>query len=159
MIDPYAHLLRSRLRRRRAKDTRTWRQRLQNLDIRWREILPRLTDLYLRWIARDSEPIPPAEPSEYDFEVDALDLNTLELNRLIHRRGIPAIEALLFEGYLGATPKNPTIAVSIAALELYRTLRLVKPSLSVEGFTKFLCYKYSVSNWIQTALNPSSSKR
>ena len=61
-----------------------------------------------------------------------------------------ALDALVFEGYLGATPDNPTIAVSLAALELYRTLRLVKPSLSVEGFTKFLCYKYSVSNTYTT---------
>lgn len=111
-------------------------------------MLPRLADTYLRWMARNSEPIPPAEPSEYDFEIDVLDLDVLELHRLIFRREIPAAEALLLEGYLGATPEQPTIAVSIAALELYRTLRLVKPSLSVEGFTKFLCYKYSVSEWL-----------
>ena len=108
-------------------------------------MLPRLTDTYLRWMARHSEAIPPAEPSEYDFEIDVLDLDVLELRRLIFRRGIPAAEALLLEGFLGATPKQPTIAVSIVALEMYCTLCLVKPSLSVEGFTKFLCYKYSVS--------------
>ena len=108
--------------------------------------MPRLTDTYLRWTARHSEPLlPPAPSNEYDFEVDALDLDVLKVNRLIPRRGVPAADALMLEGYLGATPDNPTIAVSLAALELYRTLRLVKPSLSVEGFTKFLCYKYSVS--------------
>ncbi|KAI1787604.1 hypothetical protein LXA43DRAFT_861140, partial [Ganoderma leucocontextum] len=35
---------------------------------------------------------------------------------------------------------------SFATLELYRTLRLVKPSLSVEGFTKFLCYKFPIDD-------------
>ena len=96
-------------------------------------------------MTRDSEPIPPAEPSEYDFEIDVLDVNSLEINHLVLRRGLSVAEALVLDGYLGASPEKPTIAVSLAALELYRTLRLVKPSLSVEGFTKFLCHKYCVS--------------
>ena len=75
---------------------------------------------------------------------------TLEFNRLIPRRDLPAVDALVLEGYLPATPDQPTIAVSLSALELYHTLRLVKPSLSVEGFTRFLCYKYLVSyiTWV-----------
>ena len=106
------------------KDTCTWRQRLHNLDIRWQDALLHLTETYLHWLARHSEPILPAEPSDYDFEINALDVNSLELDRLIPRRGIPAVEALVYEGYLGALPEKPTIAVSLAALELYRTLRL-----------------------------------
>lgn len=97
-------------------------------------------------MAQHSEPLLEAHLSdEYDFEIDVLDLDTLDLNQLIPWRGVPANEALVLEGYLGATPEKPTIAVSLAALELYCILWLVKPSLSVEGFTKFLCYKYSVS--------------
>jgi hypothetical protein len=47
-------------------------------------------------------------------------------------------------GYLGATPHSPTIAISLSTLELYRRLRLRKPSLSVEAFTKVLCDLYHV---------------
>ncbi|KAI1782046.1 hypothetical protein LXA43DRAFT_977781 [Ganoderma leucocontextum] len=88
--------------------------------------------------------MPPAEPSEFDFEIDVLDLESLQTTRLVPRRGLPAAEALILDGYLAATPEQPSIAVSLTTLELFRTLRLVKPSLSVEGFTKFICYKYCI---------------
>ena len=135
----------SRLRHRQVKDMHTWRQRLLNIDIRWQEVLPHLTDTYLQWLARHANPLLQADPLEYDFEIDALDLNSLELNQLIHRRGLPAVDVLILEGYLGVMLEKPTISVSLTTLELYCTLQLVKPSLSVEGFTKFLCYKYCVS--------------
>ena len=128
------------------KDTCTWQHRLHNLDIQWQGIVPRLTETYLCWMVQHSEPLPPADSSnEYDFEINVLDINSLDINWLIPRQGVPTIDALMLEGYLGATPDNPTIAVSLATLELYCTLQLIKPSLSVEGFTKFLCYQYSVS--------------
>ncbi|KAI1798020.1 hypothetical protein LXA43DRAFT_875758 [Ganoderma leucocontextum] len=133
-----------RLRRRYLKDTRTWKQRLHTLDTRWQELLPRATDAFLRWKSRHSSPIPAVEPSEYDFEIDVLDLDTLQTVRLVPRRELPAAEALILDGYLAASPEKPTIAVSLATLEMFRTLRLVKPSLSVEGFTKFVCYKYCI---------------
>ncbi|KAI1782537.1 hypothetical protein LXA43DRAFT_1103887 [Ganoderma leucocontextum] len=146
--DAVAHairdLLNPRLRRRYLKDTRTWKQRLHTLDTRWQELLPRATDAFLRWKSRHSSPIPAVEPSEYDFEIDVLDLDTLQTVRLVPRRELPAAEALILDGYLAASPEKPTIAVSLATLEMFRTLRLVKPSLSVEGFTKFVCYKYCI---------------
>ncbi|KAG2361657.1 hypothetical protein BDR07DRAFT_1451498 [Suillus spraguei] len=53
-----------------------------------------------------------------------------------------AAEALVLSGYLGATPHSPTIAISLLTLELYRCLRLRKPSLSIEAFAKVICDLY-----------------
>ena len=47
--------------------------------------------------------------------------------------------ALPFSGYLGNKPLSPNLAISIRMLELYRKLRLRKPSFSVKAFTKVVC--------------------
>ncbi|KAI5984616.1 hypothetical protein EDD15DRAFT_2390391 [Pisolithus albus] len=52
------------------------------------------------------------------------------------------VEALVLAGYLSPTPISPTIAISISTLELYRLLRLRKPSFSVEAYTKVICDLY-----------------
>lgn len=57
-------------------------------------------------------------------------------------------EALVLAGYLGTTPQTPSIAISITTLELYRRLRLRKPSLSVEAFSKVICDLYEVRHHI-----------
>ena len=82
---------------------------------------------------------------EYDFETDIVDLDTLQTEQLVRRQDLPAAEALILDGYLATSPEKLMIAVSLSTLETFHTLCLVKPSLSVEGFTKFVCYKYCVS--------------
>ncbi|KAG1790328.1 uncharacterized protein HD556DRAFT_1242477, partial [Suillus plorans] len=76
--------------------------------------------------------------------IDVIDIYTLVTSTYIH--SAPTIEtpteALILNGYLGATPHSPTIAISLPTLELYRRLRLRKPSLSVKAFTKVLCDLY-----------------
>ncbi|KAH9944949.1 uncharacterized protein BXZ73DRAFT_86554 [Epithele typhae] len=52
------------------------------------------------------------------------------------------VEALALLGYLGNTAIGPSIAISFATLELFRCLKLVKPSFSTEAFAKLVCYKY-----------------
>ena len=56
----------------------------------------------------------------------------------------------------GNKPLNPSLAISIRMLELYRRLRLQKPSFSVEVFAKVVCDLYSVS--LATTTLPSEYK-
>ena len=66
------------------------------------------------------------------------------------------LEALALSRYLGNKPLNPSLAISIRTLELYRRLRLQKPSFSVEVFAKVVCDLYSVS--LATTTLPSEYK-
>ncbi|KAG1869941.1 hypothetical protein F4604DRAFT_1926724 [Suillus subluteus] len=124
------------------KDSRGWRQHLVRLHANWSPLVNALTSGYLTW--KYSSPPPPSEPSPYDFSIDVINIYTLATSAYIHSS--PTIEtpaeALILNGYLGATPHSPTIAISLSTLELYRRLRLRKPSLSVEAFIKVLCDLY-----------------
>ncbi|KAG2125460.1 hypothetical protein DEU56DRAFT_873092 [Suillus clintonianus] len=47
--------------------------------------------------------------------------------------------SLLKSGYLGCSPLQPTLAISLGCLELYHQIRWRKPSFSVQGMVKVLC--------------------
>ncbi|KAG0703209.1 hypothetical protein DFH29DRAFT_998662 [Suillus ampliporus] len=50
-------------------------------------------------------------------------------------------EALVLNGYIGATPQSPSTAISLLTLELYYRMHLQKPLFSAEAFTKVLLLK------------------
>ncbi|KAG2029491.1 hypothetical protein BDR03DRAFT_936832 [Suillus americanus] len=80
----------------------------------------------------------------FDFSINVINIYTLVTTANIHSAATieTAAEALVLSGYLGATPHSPTIAISLSTLELYRRLRLRKPSLSIEAFAKVICDLY-----------------
>lgn len=45
---------------------------------------------------------------------------------------------------MGNGPINPSIAISLKTLDLYRIIRQRKPSFSFEAFAKVLCDLYTV---------------
>jgi hypothetical protein len=111
-----------------------------------------LVKTYLKW--RYSQPDPTvlaasiAAPSEspYNFTIEAVDIYSLQISALIQRSEdskSPAV-ALVDCGYLGTTPTSPTLAISLRTLELYRCIRLRKPSFSIEAFAKVICDLYMV---------------
>lgn len=53
--------------------------------------------------------------------------------------------SLLKSGYLGCSPLQPTLAISLSCLELYHQIRRRKPSFSVQGMVKVLCALHNVS--------------
>lgn len=55
----------------------------------------------------------------------------------------PAV-ALVLSGYLGTSPLQPDSAISIPTLELYRRIRLRKPSFSPQAFAHVICDLYGV---------------
>ena len=85
-------------------------------------------------------------PNDFSFMIEVLDIYTLKSSVTIPCSGqeLP-IQALVKNGYLGNTPTTPSLAVSLKMLELFRRMRLRKPSFSVEAFAKVLCDLYSVS--------------
>lgn len=91
-------------------------------------------------------PTPNAAP-EHGFEIDVFDIFTLDNRKFIHRDSTsPSIaDALMCNGYVGSSPESPTLAFSVRTLDLFRSIRLRKPSFSVEAFTKVLCDLYNVS--------------
>lgn len=84
--------------------------------------------------------------SPFDFSIDTIDLYTLQRTHTIHRTAqMKTAVALMTQGFLSNVPLRPSIALSLKTLELYRRLRLRKPSFSVEAFAKVVCDLYMVS--------------
>ena len=91
----------------------------------------------------DSQATTPIE--NFDFQLAVFEIYTLETSVSVSCSSddLP-IQALMRIGYLGNTPATPSLAISLRTLELFRRIRLRKPSFSVEGFVKVVCDIYSV---------------
>ncbi|KAF4614536.1 hypothetical protein D9613_002453 [Agrocybe pediades] len=83
-----------------------------------------------------------AQPSEWDFEIEVIDMHTLQTQVTIPRNedSKSIAEALMFQGYIGNTPEHPSIAFSVPTLEHLRQTRSVQASFSVEKLTKVIPY-------------------
>ncbi|KAG1888306.1 hypothetical protein F4604DRAFT_1877422 [Suillus subluteus] len=81
---------------------------------------------------------------KHELSIDVINIYTLQVTAVIHHQAsVSAIsEALVLNGYIGASPLSPTIAMSLSTLELYHRIRLRKPSFSVEAFAKVVCDLY-----------------
>ena len=60
----------------------------------------------------------------------------------------PSID-LAQHGYIGNTLNNPTMAIPMDMLELYRRIQMRKAGFSVEAFMKVICDMYKVCLFIQ----------
>ena len=55
-------------------------------------------------------------------------------------------ETLIWYGYIGCAPVQPTLAFSIRALELYHQTHRTCPQFSLEAQCKTMCYMHRVSS-------------
>ena len=149
------------------KDGRTWRDRRRSFDENWRPLVPLLVKAYYGWRYPSGSQIDPGSPlsggddrQEHELqgqmEISVVDLYTLATSATItvapNQRNA---EALVAAGYLGNSPIQPSVAISLKTLELFRTLRLFKASYSAEAFAKVVCHHYRVStlfNYLSTVL-------
>jgi hypothetical protein len=93
-----------------------------------------------------SSDAPDQTDHSFDFSIDTIDLYTLQRTHTIRRTAqMKTAVALMSQGFLSNVPLCPSIALSLKTLELYRRLRLRKPSFSVEAFAKVVCDLYMVS--------------
>ena len=150
-----------RLKTRYRRRTQTWKARRQQEFDGWNSIIEPLTDAYLSWKRIDPEPsdvpstptapttVVPSEPPVEDvpLTVTVLEVFTLQKSLTIRRpaSSTSAPVDLASHGFLAKTPTFPEVAVGFRTLELFHRIRLRKPSLSVEAFTKVLCDYYEVS--------------
>ncbi|PPR04386.1 hypothetical protein CVT24_013215 [Panaeolus cyanescens] len=147
-----------------VRDTRTWKQRSTRVQKNWAPQLEELTKAYLQWSY--PEPSKPQVPShddpnametdqtdpnneqderQYNFEIAAVNLYTLETKVTVERGADQTtLTALMLAGYIGNSPINPSIALSIKTLQLYLTIRQRKPSFSFEAMAKVLCDLYQI---------------
>lgn len=83
---------------------------------------------------------------EYKLTVSIFEIFSLKTSLTISRpptsTSVPV--DLAAHGFLAKTPVSPEVAVGFRTLELFHRLRLHKPSLSVEAFTKVMCDYYEV---------------
>jgi hypothetical protein len=88
--------------------------------------------------------------SSLDFTIPVLDVYSMQTAAMISRDidSKSAAEAIVLNGYLGTTPENPQLAVSLRTLELYLRIRIRKPSFSLEAFAKVACDLYGVGSFV-----------
>ena len=87
----------------------------------------------------------PDSVSSYDFNIATIDIYTLDRNHNIHRTlEMKTAVALMSHLLLSNVPLLPSLALSLTTLELYRRLRLLKPSFSKEALAKVVCDLYMV---------------
>lgn len=125
--------------------------------------MPSLIAVYLQW---KYPPTPSSTPPERNtstsgtsspapdeetgilLDINVIDIYTSQQTRLRVQRAStsisPAVD-LMQHGYVSNSPVNPSYAISIKTLELYRRLRLRKASFSAEAYTKVICDLHSVS--------------
>jgi hypothetical protein len=89
----------------------------------------------------DTPPAIDVDPVSYDLSMDSVDLYTLTTSINVPRTSsmTAVVGALMLQGYLATSSVDPTLAISIKTLELFRRLRCRKASLSVEAYAKVLC--------------------
>ena len=135
------------------KDNRTWRQRIRRLHENWEPRLSEMTTAFLKWRyttsgSDDNISSPPEyQADSFNFVIEVLDIYTLAKNTAILQTADSksVAESLMLHGYVGNSPVTPSLAISVRTLDLFRRLRLRKPSFSVEAFAKVLCDCYNVS--------------
>ncbi|EMD32311.1 hypothetical protein CERSUDRAFT_99701 [Gelatoporia subvermispora B] len=150
----FAHTLRdvlaSQWGKRWYEDSCTWHQRIERIQANWSPQMDDLVMAFLRWQDPDPESPTTNSPSPrdnlYDFEIDVIDLDTLGRTALIRRDddSKSVIGALVLNGYLATFPVSPSLAISFKTLELFRRLRLRKPSFSTEAFARVVCDYYAL---------------
>ncbi|KAJ3968613.1 hypothetical protein EV361DRAFT_805311 [Lentinula raphanica] len=109
----------------------------------WLPLIDHLTDAYILW--KYKQEVPEDADSNFGFTIQVVNLYTLQNEEHITRgEDTNAAVALVRAGYLDTAPEQPSLAISLQTLELFQTLRLFKPSLSIEAFAKTICHTYSV---------------
>lgn len=147
---------------RQYNNKRTWRQRAEHRFANWEPVMPSVVAAYLQWKypvpcttppQRSTSPLGTRSPTPDENAGIILDICAINIYQLGQTRlrvqladtsVSPSVD-LAQHGYICNSPVSPSFAVSVKTLELYRRLRMRKPSFSAEAFAKVICDLHSVS--------------
>lgn len=137
--------------------------RNKRLSENWALMLPDLSKAYLERQQRPQGTTSPdtssgpsegaavistAAPSEYDCELDTIDVFNLSTFITLGGRteDSPSLaEEMVSEGYIVNAPFSPSVAVSIETLELYRWIAHRHPTFTLQTFARITSCLYNVS--------------
>ena len=102
--------------------------------------MPALTRAYLEWkypvLGPRSES---ADESWHIFQVETFSTFTRSIRtNIVQRKDEYANVSLIRDGYLGCTPTEPALAISLDTLELFHRLKRRHPRLSVQAMVRAL---------------------
>ncbi|KAJ7603186.1 hypothetical protein FB45DRAFT_962888 [Roridomyces roridus] len=136
---------------RRRRDYRTRSDRTQKMVDAFALQLDAMTDAYMEWDLTSIDTGPTYEPTEGAviqntqkvFVVDVFDAND-RLVLFIEGDAFIA-SSFLRHGIMPVSALNPEVAITIRALELFRTARLRCPRLGAQAFARTLCDLHGVA--------------
>ena len=134
--------------KKKGKDSRTWKLRLQNSHENWMPLMSKLVSAFLSWKYTPS-PVSAASAvpaSAWDFSIEAADIHTGRSTAQIYQReDVESVaEAIALNGYLPTSPESPSFAISFKSLELFHCIRIRKPLFSIEAYAKVFCDLHGV---------------
>ncbi|THG99401.1 hypothetical protein EW026_g2930 [Hermanssonia centrifuga] len=152
---------------RRRHDQRTCRQHNRQMHRGWDLQSSDLASAYLEWKRGERSPPPSAECADgsshgkettcHTFEVSVVDVfDRIETRAVKQLAGEWANVSLLRVGLIGCSPHQPTIAISLRALELFHQIRRRQSSFSTQAMAKVFCALHDVT-YFQTFRNQLSS--
>jgi CxC1 like cysteine cluster associated with KDZ transposases len=152
--------------RSRRDDYRTRHLREQCMHASWDAQITDLVNAYLNWRYR---PVPdlgsPLNNNQRFFEVTAIDIkgnyiflslpyfslsqitDRVHFCKITYQCNEHANVTLIWAGFLGCSPVNPSVAISLECLELYHQIRRRQSSFILQAMAKVLCVLHNVSHY------------
>ncbi|KAK1216235.1 hypothetical protein PQX77_021149 [Marasmius sp. AFHP31] len=126
----------------RRADDRTRRDRTEKQNQSWARQHDALVDAYLQY-----KEFGPQQGQRHDIiqSIQAVSLDRYTYVDYPHFQDSASInESLVFHGYLGGSPEQPTVAFEIKTLAIYRQLHRVCPGLSIDAFSRALQHIHGI---------------
>lgn len=119
------------------------------MESNWAPFIDKMANAFMKWKACGSEAPPPEDLCDASGTevLCVIDLYGLRRSILLARylASESSAEDIVLNGFVGNSPIEPSLAISIPTLELYRRLRMRQASFSIQSFVKVICDLYGVS--------------
>ena len=111
----------------------------------WRDQIDALTSAFLKWKHGNGSSVPNTD-EHHKFEVTEVGVREFTRNKLVRQAPNELGNVSLIQaGLLGCSPLQPTVAITLEALELFHQIRRRQSSFSTQAMAKVLCALHNVS--------------
>ncbi|KAF7967244.1 hypothetical protein HWV62_35063 [Athelia sp. TMB] len=134
-------------KRRRRVDYRVRRQRTELRNKAFEKEMPEMTQAYMDWQYREAhgQALPVEETGDSGWcHIRVIDVFATSSKRVVIPTSDTIVTALVRQGLIPCAPSNPSVCVTLQALELFRVVNLRSPHLSIHAFVKTLCDLHGV---------------